>query len=139
MMRTIAISLSLLFVLGPALRADDKKDIEVKEVDLKALKREFPKTTYDKPTVVTSEDELKKAFPEEDMQTAIKKEVDFSKQQIVFFAWSGSGQDKLAYELSKDNPNEVIFTFTPGRTKDLRGHFHAFVLPKDAKWKMADK
>src|ERR1051326_4451528 len=98
MIRTLALSLGLALVLGPVLRADEKKDIDVKELDLKGLKRDFPKTTYDKPTGITSEDDLKKAFPEEDMQTAIKKDVDFSKQQIVFFAWSGSGQDKLSYE-----------------------------------------
>jgi hypothetical protein len=136
MTRIIGLALCTAFVLALALRAADKKDIEVKELDLKGLKRDNPKTTYDKPTVITSEDELKKAFPEEDIQASIKKQVDFSKQQVVFFAWAGSGQDKLAFDGSKEN---VEFKFTPGLTRDLRSHFHAYAIPKDVKWKFADK
>jgi hypothetical protein len=138
MTRIIASSLAVVFVLGFTLLADDKKEATVKEIELKGLKRDNPNTKYDNPTVIKTEDDLKKAFPEEETQTAVKKEIDFGKNQILFFAWSGSGQDALSYEVNKDNPNEVIFKFTPGRTKDFRSHFHAYMLPKVAKWKFAD-
>ncbi len=133
MLRSLALSSATLFVLVFGIRADDKKEVDVKELDLTALKREPPKGSVDKPTEITSEDQLKKAFPEEELQAKLKKEVDFSKQQLLFFAWSGSGQDSLTVD-TKGSSGNVVFKFTAGRTRDLRGHFHAFVLPKDAKW-----
>jgi hypothetical protein len=140
MTRCLALALTLLAIAGLTLRADDKKDSDVKEVDLKGLKRDIPALGFDKPTVITSEDQLKKAFPEEDTQARLKKEIDFAKQQVLFFAWSGSGQDSLTFEVAKgSSADEVVFKFVGGRTKDLKGHFHAYVLPKDMKWKFADK
>ncbi len=136
MFRTSAIVLTFLLFAILGIRADDKKDITVKEVDLKALKREFPKSGFGKPTEITSEDELKKAIPEEDVQAKLKKEIDFGKQKLLFFAWSGSGQDKLTYEVGKEG---VIFKHVPGLTLDLASHFHAFIVPKDTNWKIGDK
>ncbi len=138
MSRIFVFSFAIIALVALTLRADDKKELDVKELDLKDLKRDIPKAGFDKPTVITSEDELKKAFSEEDVQARLKKAVDFSKQQLVFFAWSGSGGDILAFDVTKGSASEeVAFKYVPGRTKDLRSHFHLFVLPKDATWKIS--
>jgi hypothetical protein len=89
-----------------------------------------------KPTAITDADALAKTIPDADWLDKIKKQVDFDKQQLIWFAWGGSGQDKLSHEV-KDG--EVIFEFQRGRTRDLRPHFHAFVIPKEAKWKVVEK
>jgi hypothetical protein len=144
-MRTRLIALALWGLVWPLVaRADEPaKDAKqaVKEIDLKGLKR-APAEGGDvkKPTVITSAEELAKAFPEEELQGRIKKEVDFDKQRLLFFAWAGSGGDKLDFKVEdgKKGP-EAVFTYRTGLTRDLRGHFHLYVLPKDATWRMADK
>lgn len=117
-----------------------KTDGQVREVELKGLKLPEGKGMPQKPTVVTSEDELKKAVPDEDAQKQIKKDVDFSKQQVLVFAWSGSGQDMLTYKEEKaDKGLAIVFTYQPGRTRDLRPHHKVVVLPRDATWSFAKK
>ena len=75
----------------PAKAADPVKAIELKDLKLKANE-----VRLGKPTVITSEEELAKAIADKDAQAAIKKQVDFKTQQVVFFSWSGSGGDKLS-------------------------------------------
>jgi hypothetical protein len=120
-----------------------KKDAKeaVKEIDLKGL-RQSPAEGGDvkKPALITSAEELTKAFPEEELQGRIKKEVNFDKQRLLFFAWASSGGDKLDFKVEEDKKGpEVVFSYRGGLTKDLRGHFHLYVIPKDATWRMADK
>lgn len=113
----------------------DDKDAVVKEIDLKGLKLGEPRGNVTKPTAITSEDELAKAIENKDAQAAIKKAVDFKKQYLLFFAWAGSGQDKLDYAVAKGKKGpEVTFKYTAGRTRDLRPHFHLFAIRKDAEW-----
>jgi hypothetical protein len=118
--------------------ADDKKeDAAVKEIDLKGAKFGLPKGKADMPTVLKSAEELAKAIPDVEVQAKVKKEVDFAKQQLLFFAWSGSGGDRLAYNVEKGEKGPlVVFLYTRGLTRDLRGHVHLFALPKDATWKV---
>jgi len=62
--------------------------------------------------------------------------VDFNRQHVLLFAWSGSGRDKLTYEVLESVPEQVAFTYQPGRTRDLRRHAYAFALRNDVTWKM---
>ncbi len=119
-----------------AAKAD--KDALVREIDLKGLKLLEAKGMVEKPTVITSEEELKKAIPDEDAQQQIKKDVDFSKQTVLYFAWAGSGQDSLTFKEEKTNKGlAIVFTYQPGRTRDLRRHSKVIVIPKDATWNFA--
>src|SRR5262249_9569791 len=106
----------------------------VKEVTVKDPPKDFFKGNVKNPTVFDSADELAKAFKNEDTLAAIKKEVDFKKQKLLVFGWSGSGGDKLAFTTGKE---KVTFQYTPGKTRDLRQHFHAYVLPKELKYEVA--
>jgi hypothetical protein len=106
----------------------------VKEIDLKGLKAVPPMSRADKPTEIKNEEQLSKAFPQKELVEQIKKDVDFDKQKLLLFAWSGSGKDKISFDAGKD---EVTFTYQRGLTRDLRAHFHLFAIPKDAKWSMS--
>jgi hypothetical protein len=85
------------------------------------------------PTPVRSDEDAEKLFEGESLD-AFRKEVDFSKQQAVVFAWQGSGQDRIKAENGKSG---VLFDYEPGRTRDLRQHTVVFVLPKDNSWAVA--
>ena len=121
-----------LFLAAPLLAADDKP--VVKEIPTQDLKVKPPKGgKATEPTVITSADELMKCPVCGDEAEAIKKHVDFEKEKLMVFAWSGSGQDKVALAgETKDGKTTVTPTFTPGRTRDLRPHVKLFVVPKDA-------
>lgn len=132
MMRLFAAALAALtFTLGA--RAADA----VKEIELTGFKPAArPMTAADKPTEITSAEDLEKTIPQKDVVENVKKQVDFSKQKLLFFAWSGSGQDKIKPDDVKDG--SVSFNYTRGLTRDLRPHFHLFVMPKDAKWSVGN-
>lgn len=89
------------------------------------------------PVVISSADELAKAIRDEEAAKAIKGAVDFKTEQVLFFAWAGSGQDRLtvATEDGKRGP-EVTVTYSPGRTRDLRQHGQAVAIPKGAAFKV---
>lgn len=125
-----------LTLVAVALLIGAADDIVVKELDLKGLRRDFPKGSAERPTVITTADELAKAFPEEAVRERLKKDVDFAKQQLLFFAWSGSGGDKL---LARVADGKVVFAYQRGLTRDLRGHMKLFVLPKGATWRVDGK
>lgn len=114
---------------------DTKKDEDgVREIDLKDVKLGEAKGDVSKPTKITSEDELKKALGD-DAAKAVK--ADFKKEYLLLFQWAGSGGDKLSEASeTKDKKTTVTFTLTPGRTRDLRQHFHLFAVPTDAEWKV---
>jgi hypothetical protein len=131
-MRILLLMAAVCLLVTPAWTADEKKDA-VRELTLKGVKGS-EKGTIDKPTVIASADDLAKAMLGDDATATIKKEVNFDKEQVLLFAWAGSGGDKLTALAGKD---EVTFQYAPGRTKDLRQHFHAFVIPKNMKWKVA--
>ena len=123
-----AAALSLV-IPGSTFAADD-----IKEIELKNFKPgDRPMTRPTMPTEIKTAEELAKTIPQEEVVAAIKKEVDFGKQKLVFFAWAGSGQDKVTGEIAKE---EAVFTYNPGLTRDLRSHYRLFAVSKDAKVKV---
>jgi hypothetical protein len=120
---------------------EGERDRLVREIDLKGLGRDdlsqdLTRGGFDKPTVIDSDSELRKLFKDKkdkEAQDRLDKAVNFKEQKLLVFAWSGSGGDKLGYEV--DN-KEVLFQFKPGMTKDLRQHVELFALDKDAKYRV---
>jgi hypothetical protein len=133
-MRTILLTTVCGFLLPLAGRADDTK-VVLKEIDLKGAKLE-PSEGRIKPAEITSGEELARTFADKETQDRIKKEVDFAKHKLVYFAWAGSGQDKLTARLTDGDKKEVVFAYQPGRTRDLRRHFHLFLLSKDTPYRL---
>src|ERR1017187_8185360 len=66
---------------------------KVRELDTSKFKIDFEKSRVNKPTVIASAAELDKVSPDAE---GLKKQVDFTKEKLVLFAWGGSGeQDQL--------------------------------------------
>lgn len=108
----------------------------IKSVAVKPNDSIFKAATRDKPLVIKSAADATKHFPAEGIAT-LKKEVDFDKQIVLVFAWRGSGQDKLSYSVLESFPEQIVFNFKRGRTKDLRPHTLVFVLRSNVRWKTA--
>jgi hypothetical protein len=134
-MRTMIVSaIPILFASAFAM-ADEKKPATVRALDVKVDGEVAAR--FGSPVVIADSDQLATAIKDEAAVAAVKKAVDFDKEQVVYFAWSGSGQDKVTFAAGSDakGPN-VIFTYTAGRTRDVRSHKKLFALPKDHRFKV---
>ncbi|HKB06384.1 MAG TPA: hypothetical protein VKD90_29585 [Gemmataceae bacterium] len=128
-----SISVSVL-ALTAATLAGEPKEGTVRALDVKVERPAKGRVTQ--PVAIRSADEMAKAIADEAAVAAVKKAVDFEKEQVVYFSWSGSGQDKITFESSGGAAPTVTFTYTPGLTRDLRPHARLFALPKDATYKV---
>src|SRR5262245_24352537 len=109
------------------------KDVVVREITLKSPRgAEYKGATN--PTKITSIEELKKVLHDEGQ---VAKQVDFTKEQCLFFAWRGSQGDKLSskVEQAKEGP-VVVFSYSVGRLDDLRPHYHLYAIPRKATWRV---
>jgi hypothetical protein len=89
-----------------------------------------------KPARITSADELAKAIPNKEWQDAILKQVDFTREYLLFFAWAGSGQDRLTFAvINRGKVPAVDVIYRQGLTDDLRSHFRLFAVAKGASWR----
>jgi len=133
--------LALLLCLVTLAAGDGKEEIVVTEISLADVPAAIVQGKPTMPTTITTAEELAKVFADESVAARIKKDIDFEKQKLVYFAWSGSGQDKLTHSIvkdEKDDKKEVVkFQYHPGRTRDLRGHHKLYALPKDAAFVVA--
>ena len=135
---------SAVFVLAlfvaPVVFAAEEKPQPLTPIDLKAndIPVVQPKEGNPlKPTEINTAGELTKSpLFGEGATDKLKKFVNFEKEKLVVFAWSGSGQDKLTGSLvTADKKVTAQFLYTGGVTKDYRPHFYVFVAPKDAEVK----
>jgi hypothetical protein len=93
----------------------------------------FDAAKRDAPLVIRSKDKAANYFAE-DALAALSKQVDFEQQFVLIFAWRGSGQDRLSYAVAESFPEQILFTLTPGRTRDLRPHVYVYALRSNVKW-----
>ena len=122
----IALLVAVLF--AAPVSAEDKPT--AKEIPTKDLKLKFPESGKPTaPTEIKTADDLTKNASLKDAVDAIKKEVNFEKEKLVFFAWGGSGGDKI----TPDAKTAGTFTLTRGLTRDFRMHLHLFVVPRTLK------
>jgi len=126
-------TLAILFTGAPIMGEEKKSDVRALDVKIDGVAARFGE-----PTVIANDEQLAKAIKDEAAAADVKKAVDFKIEKVVYFAWSGSGQDKLTFTTAdgKQGP-EVTFTYTPGRTRDIRKHTKLFAVPKDATFKIA--
>lgn len=83
------------------------------------------------PLKIANGEELKKAASDATAAETLAKMVNFRRENLLVFRWSGSGMDRLTLESGPGK--EVQLHFTPGRTRDLRQHVKVFAVPKT--WK----
>ena len=91
------------------------------------------KRAADKAILIKDEKTAKKYFDEDNLKKLMEN-VDFENQHVLVFAWQGSGQDKLTFEVAESYPEQISFTLTRGRTRDLRQHKRIFVIRSNVKW-----
>lgn len=136
------ISLPTLFLLAcclPTIAAKDEDPSKAKPQLVQELKVKarlpFAGGRVNNPKTITSEKELAKALPKE-VAATLAKQVDFSKQEIIYFAWGGSGRDTLGAKVVSEKEGKIVFDYKPGLTRDLRSHHHFFAVRKGTKWKV---
>ena len=136
-------ALAALLLLTPALLADspdpkDPKAPAAREVKLDGVTLPRIPGGVAAPTKMTSLEDLTKLVPDKGHQKIILDQVDLKKEYLLLFVWAGSGGDRLDVKAGKgkDGP-EAVFTYTGGRTRDLRQHRKLYALPKGTKWAMA--
>jgi hypothetical protein len=93
-----------------------KGSIEVvRQIDIKGLSAKRPMGDFSKPRIVLSALELAQAIPDQAWQDKISKQVDFTKEQLLYFSWTGSGGDKLSSKVENDKKvPAVVFQFLAG-------------------------
>lgn len=127
-----------LFLAVPLVLADDKSEPKdpnapkAREITVKGLPTQ--RGAFGKPEKMTTEAEMKKVVLDASAQKEISKKVNFKKEYLVLFRWSGSGQDRVSYTTDKNG--DVTFAFKRGFTRDLRMHSKLFAIPKSAKYKL---
>jgi hypothetical protein len=130
-MRLIVIALGLCTAF-PFPEPKDDAAPKAREVDVKGLKLDVKLDTKYKPTKITSDTELAELVKDKDAREKITKQVDFGNEYLVLFRWSGSGGDKMSFEVKKGEAGEdVVFLLKPGLTRDLRAHAKLFAIPKN--------
>jgi hypothetical protein len=135
--------LAALFVSSFALAEDKEKDkdkLPARRIPTTDLKVTTPEKA-DRPTspaVIASADELAKSPVVKDAADEIRKQIDFEKEKLVVFAWNGRAKDVVGPTAAKTEGKKttVVFTFTPGATKDSRQHVFLYAVPKDAEVKV---
>src|SRR5262245_46154277 len=115
----------------------NKKDNDaiVREIDLNGFTRARTSGVASKPTKITNTEELAKAFPDSDQEwlDRIARQVDFEKDELLFFAWKGSGTDRLSFkfEQTKKGP-VVVFSYKQGLGDDIpRPRFRLYAIAKN--------
>ncbi len=113
------------------------KDVEVNDTTIQSLlNNEEAKTTIDKlkaAIAIQSLDDALKHLSRASMESIAEK-IDFEKEQMLIFAWQGSGQDRIYGHTTSGKEATTRFSYTPGNTKDLKTHVMVYSLPKDMKW-----
>ncbi len=128
--------LIVLLAVAATAAKEDKTLPPIKQLTgLKPAASVFKATTRGKPLVIKSEKDAAKHFAGDDL-AKLKKQVDFKKQVVLLFAWRGSGQDRLQFDVAESFPEQIHFRLKPGRTRDLRSHVKVYVLRSNVKWRV---
>ena len=119
----------------PATRPANPKVPAIRELTVAAKETVFGKSSWDKPLVLKSAKEAGEFFAEEELAKLVK-DVNFDQQVVLVFAWHGSGGDKLTHAVAESYPEQVMFKYSRGRTKDLREHVLVFALRSNVTWQV---
>ncbi|MAI73693.1 MAG: hypothetical protein CMM01_22730 [Rhodopirellula sp.] len=105
----------------------------IKEIGKLQLKTAaFDVAGAEKPLVIQTAAKAATYFDAKNL-SALKHEVDFSKQEVILFAWRGSGQDRIEFIVLESFPEQISFSYQRGRTKDFRQHVQVFIVRSNVK------
>jgi hypothetical protein len=111
------------------------KDVAVREIDLNGFTRARTRGVATQPTRITNAEELAKAFPDsdEDWLNRIARQVEFAKDELLFFAWTGSSTDRLSFKVEETRKGPVVvFSYRQGLGDDIpRPKFRLFTVARN--------
>jgi hypothetical protein len=120
--------------------AQDKDKPPARRIPTKDFKVNFPEqpTGAMNPEVIASADELAKSPVLKDAADDLKKQIDFKKEKLLIFAWSGKPKDVVGPTATtiEGKKTTVVFTYTPGATKGTRNRIYLYTVSRDAEVKV---
>ena len=85
------------------------------------------------PVKITSAEEAASYFDEFGLAT-IEREIDWSKQSILIFAWTGAPDDRLQVMNQLDDKTDRLYLYTPGKAEGQRRHLEVYRVDHDMNW-----
>ena len=98
-------------------------DDPIVRIDVSPNRDIFDAASRTEPLQLESAEVAAEHFGEEEL-AALNESVDWENQIVLIFAWRGSGQDRLTYDILESFPEQIVFHYHPGRTRDLRPHVY---------------
>ena len=139
MARSLMAALLAMLLIPAGLLAEQQpqKIPAVTRLDVAPKASVFDDATRVKPIELTSAEAAGK-YIEGDALDALNKQVDWEKQTVLIFAWKGSGQDRMATDISEGEDKRLVvdFIYTAGRTRDLRPHVYVYAVNNDLSWQV---
>src|SRR5262245_38201288 len=83
------------------------KDGLVREIDLKGCILGKTTGVATKPTKIANAEQLAQAIPDKESRDRIAKQVDFDKEELLFFTWIGSATDRLSFKVEETKKGPV--------------------------------
>jgi hypothetical protein len=69
------------------------------------------------------------------IRNQLSRKVNFPSEQLLIFSWTGSGDDKLSFEIKETKEGSMVeFRLEPGGQKNKVGHLRYYAMQRDAKW-----
>ena len=104
-------------------------------IDLSELVKgvQAAQTAFGDPKVIGTDDALAASIRDIAIRDQISNRIELQTQDLLFFSWSGSGQDKLTFTI---DGSVAVFQYAPGLTKDLRPHTALFAINKGGDWRV---
>jgi hypothetical protein len=113
----------------------------VREIDLKKFKANWPVGSVYKPTEIRTAEELGKFDfnADKELLAQLVEKVDFTKERLVFMAWSGSGGDALSVTVEEGKKGPLVFfEYAVGKTDDKATHYRLYAVANNASWRVDD-
>jgi hypothetical protein len=128
----------MLLVLASS--AEEAKKGTPREIDSGMPSRAPGGASVTKPTRITNPKVFLATYPDADRRNEALKKVDFAKEHVLIFVWTGVSSDRLTAEVEEGKKGQVVFTYTPGETKDRAlPRYRVFAIGKDDKFRVVQK
>ena len=135
MVQRLGVLMIAVFLVTTGAAAEpDAKIAPIQKIEgVQAKQSIFEAASLKEPLVTRTVEDARGHFDDANLK-ALTEKVDFAQQIVLVFAWRGSGQDRLESRVAESYPEQVTFSLTPGRTRDLRSHVEIYALRSNVKW-----
>jgi len=85
------------------------------------------------PLIITSAEEAASYFDEFGLQT-IDRRIDWAKQSLLVFAWTGASDDRIQIMNQLDDEVDRLFLYIPGKHDGQRRHLEVYKIDHEMDW-----